>query len=136
MNSAKAELMEVRRLCLKICQLTREKEALLGITKKVSTNERVQTSAGNGGIEAVVVERERIQKNMDNTVSLYLAKRQQIIDRIHRTDKEAYMQVLYKRYIEGKKFEEIKREMHYEVSYIRKLHCKALHAYTNVMDKE
>nr|DAN47020.1 MAG TPA: Protein of unknown function (DUF722) [Caudoviricetes sp.] len=136
MNSAKAELMEVRRLCLKICQLTREKEALLGITKKVSTNERVQTSAGNGGIEAVVVERERIQKNIDNTVSLYLAKRQQIIDRIHRTDKEAYMQVLYKRYIEGKKFEEIKREMHYEVSYIRKLHCKALHAYTNVMDKE
>lgn len=136
MNSAKAELMEVRRLCLKICQLTREKEALLGITKKVSTNERVQTSAGNGGIEALVVERERIQKNIDNTVSLYLAKRQQIIDRIHRTDKEAYMQVLYKRYIEGKKFEEIKREMHYEVSYIRKLHCKALHAYTNVMDKE
>ena len=113
----------------------RERSAVR-ITKKVSTNERVQTSAGNGGIEAVVVERERIQKNIDNTVSLYLAKRQQIIDRIHRTDKEAYMQVLYKRYIEGKKFEEIKREMHYEVSYIRKLHCKALHAYTNVMDKE
>lgn len=136
MNSAKAELMEVRRLCLKIYQLTREKEALLGITKKISSNERVQTSAGNGGIEAVVVERERIQKNIDNTVSLYMDKRQQIIDRIHKTEKEAYMQVLYKRYIEGKKFEEIKREMHYEVSYIRKLHCKALHAYTNVMDKE
>lgn len=136
MNSAKAELMEVRRLCLKICQLTREKEALLGITKKVSTNERVQTSAGNGGIEAVVVERERIQKNIDKTVSLYMNKRQQIIDRIHRTDKEAYIQVLYKRYIEGKKYEEMKKEMHYEVSYLKKLHCKALNAYTNVMDKE
>lgn len=136
MNSAKAELMEVRRLCLKIYQLTREKEALLGITKKISSNERVQTSAGNGGIEAVVVERERIQKNIDKTVSVYMDKRQQIIDRIHKTDKEAYMQVLYKRYIEGKKFEEIKREMHYEVSYIRKLHCKALRAYTNVMNKE
>lgn len=136
MNSAKAELMEVRRLCLKIYQLTREKEALLGITKKISSNERVQTSAGNGGIEAVVVERERIQKNIDKTVSLYMNKRQQIIDRIHRTDKEAYIQVLYKRYIEGKKYEEMKREMHYEVSYLKKLHGKALNAYTNVMDKE
>ncbi|MBF1259921.1 MAG: hypothetical protein HXM39_01255 [Lachnoanaerobaculum sp.] len=136
MNSAKAELMEVRRLCLKIYQLTREKEALLGITKKTSSNERVQTSAGNGGIEAVVVERERIQKNIDKTVSLYMNKRQQIIDRIHRTDKEAYIQVLYKRYIEGKKYEEMKREMHYEVSYLKKLHGKALNAYTNVMDKE
>lgn len=128
--------MEVRRLCLKIYQLTREKEALLGITKKTSSNERVQTSAGNGGIEAVVVERERIQKNIDKTVSLYMNKRQQIIDRIHRTDKEAYIQVLYKRYIEGKKYEEMKREMHYEVSYLKKLHGKALNAYTNVMDKE
>lgn len=136
MNSAKAELMEVRRLCLKIYQLTREKEALLGITKKTSSNERVQTSAGSGGIEAVVVERERIQKNIDKTVSLYMNKRQQIIDRIHRTDKEAYIQVLYKRYIEGKKYEEMKREMHYEVSYLKKLHGKALNAYTNVMDKE
>lgn len=136
MNSAKAELMEVRRLCLKIYQLTREKEALLGITKKISSNERVQTSAGNGGIEAVVVERERIQKNIDKTVSLYMNKRQQIIDRIHRTDKEAYIQVLYKRYIEGKKYEEMKREMHYEVSYLKKIHGKALNAYTNVMDKE
>lgn len=128
--------MEVRRLCLKIYQLTREKEALLGITKKTSSNERVQTSAGNGGIEAVVVERERIQKNIDKTVGLYMNKRQQIIDRIHRTDKEAYIQVLYKRYIEGKKYEEMKREMHYEVSYLKKLHGKALNAYTNVMDKE
>ena len=136
MNSAKAELMEVRRLCLKIYQLTREKEVLLGITKKTSSNERVQTSAGNGGIEAVVVERERIQKNIDKTVGLYMNKRQQIIDRIHRTDKEAYIQVLYKRYIEGKKYEEMKREMHYEVSYLKKLHGKALNAYTNVMDKE
>ena len=136
MNSSKAELIEVRRLCLKIYQLTREKEALLGITKKISSNERVQTSAGNGGIEAVVVERERIQKNIDKTVSLYMNKRQQIIDRIHRTDKEAYIQVLYKRYIEGKKYEEMKREMHYEVSYLKKIHCKALNAYTNVMDKE
>ena len=136
MNSAKAELMEVRRLCLKIYQLTREKEALLGITKKISSNERVQTSAGNGGIEAVVVERERIQKNIDKTINLYMNKRQQIIDRIHRTDKEAYIQVLYKRYIEGKKYEEMKIEMHYEVSYLKKLHGKALNAYTNVMDKE
>ena len=66
-------------------------------------------------------------------MSLYISERQQIIDRIHQTDKEEYIQVLYKRYIEGKDFEEIKREMHYEVSYLRKLHVKALNAYIKTM---
>lgn len=133
MNSAKAELLEVRKLCLKIYQLYREKESLLGITRNIKSDERVQTSTGNGGLEATVLERDRIQKEIDKAMSLYISERQQIIDRIHRTDKEEYIQVLYKRYIEGKDFKEIKREMHYEVSYLRKLHIKALNAYIKIM---
>lgn len=133
MNSAKAELLEVRKLCLKIYQLYREKESLLGITRNIKSDERVQTSTGSGGLEATVLERDRIQKEIDKTMSLYISERQQIIDRIHQTDKEEYIQVLYKRYIEGKDFEEIKREMHYEVSYLRKLHVKALNAYIKTM---
>ena len=133
MNSAKAELLEVRKLCLKIYQLYREKESLLGITRNIKSDERVQTSTGSGGLEATVLERDRIQKEIDKAMSLYISERQQIIDRIHRTDKEEYIQVLYKRYIEGKDFKEIKREMHYEVSYLRKLHVKALNAYNKIM---
>lgn len=133
MNSAKAELLEVRKLCLKIYQLYREKESLLGITRNIKSDERVQTSTGSGGLEATVLERDRIQKEIDKAMSLYISERQQIIDRIHRTDKEEYIQVLYKRYIEGKDFKEIKREMHYEVSYLRKLHVKAINAYIKIM---
>lgn len=133
MNSAKAELLEVRKLCLKIYQLYREKESLLGITRNIKSDERVQTSTGSGGLEATVLERDRIQKEIDKAMSLYISERQQIIDRIHRIDKEEYIQVLYKRYIEGKDFKEIKREMHYEVSYLRKLHIKALNAYIKTM---
>ena len=133
MNSAKAELLEVRKLCLKIYQLYREKESLLGITRNIKSDERVQTSTGSGGLEATVLERDRIQKEIDKAMSLYISERQQIIDRIHRTDKEEYIQVLYKRYIEGKDFKEIKREMHYEVSYLRKLHIKALNASIKTM---
>lgn len=133
MNYAKAELLEVRKLCLKIYQLYREKESLLGITRNIKSDERVQTSTGSGGLEATVLERDRIQKEIDKAMSLYISERQQIIDRIHQTDKEEYIQVLYKRYIEGKDFEEIKREMHYEVSYLRKLHVKALNAYIKTM---
>lgn len=133
MNSAKAELLEVRKLCLKIYQLYREKESLLGITRNIKPDEKVQTSTGSGGLEATVLERDRIQKEIDKAMSLYISERQQIIDRIHRTDKEEYIQVLYKRYIEGKDFKEIKREMHYEVSYLRKLHIKALNAYIKIM---
>lgn len=133
MNSAKAELLEVQKLCLKIYQLYREKESLLGITRNIKSDEKVQTSTGSGGLEATVLERDRIQKEIDKAMSLYISERQQIIDRIHQTDKEEYIQVLYKRYIEGKDFKEIKREMHYEVSYLRKLHVKALNAYIKTM---
>ena len=133
MNSAKAELLGVRKLCVKIYQLYREKESLLGITRNIKSDERVQTSTGSGGLEATVLERDRIQKEIDKAMSLYISERQQIIDRIHRTDREEYIQVLYKRYIEGKDFKEIKREMHYEVSYLRKLHVKALNAYIKIM---
>ena len=133
MNSAKAELLEVQKLCLKIYQLYREKESLLGITRNIKSDERVQTSTGSGGLEATVLERDRIQKEIDKAMSLYISERQQIIDRMHRIDKEEYIQVLYKRYIEGKDFKEIKREMHYEVSYLRKLHVKALNAYIKTM---
>ena len=133
MNSAKVELLEVRKLCLKIYQLYREKESLLGITRSIKSDERVQTSASSGRLEATVMERDRIQREIDKTMTIYISKRQQIIDRIHETDKEEYIQVLYKRYIEGKDFEEIKREMHYEVSYLRKLHVKALNAYIKTM---
>ena len=48
MNSAKVELLEVRKLCLKIYQLYREKESLLGITRSIKSDERVQTSASSG----------------------------------------------------------------------------------------
>lgn len=133
MNSAKAELLGVRKLCVKIYHLYREKESLLGITRNIKSDEKVQTSTGSGGLEATVLERDRIQKEIDKAMSLYISERQQIIDRIHRIDKEEYIQVLYKRHIEGKSFEAIKREMHYEVSYLRKLHSKALNAYIKTM---
>ena len=130
MNSAKAELLGVRKLCVKIYHLYREKESLLGITRNIKSDEKVQTSTGSGGLEATVLKRDRIQKEIDKAMSLYISERQQIIDRI---DKEEYIQVLYKRHIEGKSFEAIKREMHYEVSYLRKLHSKALNAYIKIM---
>lgn len=133
MNSAKAELLGVRKLCVKIYHLYREKESLLGITRNIKSDEKVQTSTGSGGLEATVLERDRIQKEIDKAMSLYISERQQIIDRIHQLDKEEYIQVLYKRHIEGKSFEAIKREMHYEVSYLRKLHSKALNAYIKIM---
>ena len=82
MNSAKAELLEVRKLCLKIYQLYREKESLLGITRNIKPDEKVQTSTGSGGLEATVLERDRIQKEIDKAMSLYISERQQIIDSI------------------------------------------------------
>lgn len=52
--------------------------------------------------------------------------RHKIIGEIQALDRPEYMQVLYKRYVENKRLEEIAREMNYDDVYIRRLHGRAL----------
>ena len=59
--------------------------------------------------------------------------RHKIIGEIQSLDRPEYMQVLYKRYVEEKHWEEISVEMGYSCDHIRHLHGWALHEFGKLM---
>lgn len=53
-------------------------------------------------------------------------KKEEIYKIIMSIDKPEYKQILHKRYIQGKKWEEIEAELHYAGQHIHRLHKKAV----------
>lgn len=56
-------------------------------------------------------------------------KRHEVINRIHNLDNPLYMQVLFRRYIQGKGMDDIRKDMKKSYNYILKLHGQALDAF-------
>ena len=70
-------------------------------------------------------ERENIETSLKRIEELEAQKRE-----IHRIipsiTNPSYKQILHKRYVQGKKWEEISEELHYEIQHIHRLHKKAV----------
>ncbi len=56
----------------------------------------------------------------------YLDKERKIINEIQQLKKPKYVQLLYKKYVQFKKLEDIAAEMNYTYQYTRELHGQAL----------
>lgn len=54
------------------------------------------------------------------------AKKEEIFKIIMSIEKPEYKQILHKRYIQGKKWEEIEKELHYAGQHIHRLHKNAI----------
>lgn len=76
--------------------------------------------------EQAVVQSLDLAEEIAGLIKKYTDLKHQIIGEIQSLDKPEYMQVLYKRYVENKRLEEIAREMNYDDVYIRRLHGRAL----------
>ena len=91
--------------------------------------ERVQSSPKGDKMAEDVIRMIDLQEQISAERAAYFKKKQEIVNRIHRMDEAAYIDVLIKRYVELKGFEVIAEEMHYSISYTYELHRKALHAF-------
>ena len=91
--------------------------------------ERVQSSPKGDKMAEDVIRMIDLQEQINAERAAYFKKKQEIVNRIHRMDEAAYIDVLIKRYVELKGFEVIAEEMHYSISYTYELHRKALHAF-------
>lgn len=91
--------------------------------------ERVQSSPKGDKMAEDVIRMIDLQEQIGAERAAYFKKKQEIVNRIHRMDEAAYIDVLIKRYVELKGFEVIAEEMHYSISYTYELHRKALHAF-------
>lgn len=66
----------------------------------------------------------------------FAVKRNHIIKLIHSLSDARYIEILYKRYVEYKSFEDIAAEMHYSYSHIRRMHKKAIAAFEEIFVKK
>ena len=62
-------------------------------------------------------------------IDSYTELKHKIINEIHQLADKRYVDILYKRYVDGMKFEQIALEMNYEYKWTCSLHGRALLAF-------
>ena len=110
----------------KIIEIGQLKELCYGVKGAVSTDERVQTSLDPDKIGNAYAKIDEMERNLDEDIDNYLAKKNEIISQIDSMKDETLYMVLFARYIEKKTFEVIATELHYSFRQITRLHGKAL----------
>ena len=70
-------------------------------------------------------EREALKCSMER-IEMLEKQREEIFNVINAINNPTYKQILYKRYVLGKKWEEISEELFYESQHIHRLHKKAI----------
>lgn len=123
---AKDYLLQLRSLDTRINQKIRELDQLRQISSLSSINystERVQSTRSKEApfvkvIHKIVVLEREINQQIDNFVD----KKHLIINQIQELRDTRFINVLYKRYVEYKRYEDIAKEIGYSFDYVKELH--------------
>lgn len=132
-------LMQIRKLRVLIDQ--REKELDLLAEKNLSALSGIDYSrisvkgsrSGGAPFEQTAIKAADLGEEVAALIRKYTDLQHKIIGEIQSLDRPEYMQVLYKRYVEEKHWEEISVEMGYSCDHIRHLHGWALHEFGKLM---
>ena len=128
--SAKEYLGEIRRLTAVIDSYQRSIDILRsdieGIRGISYDKDRVQSTASDSTILNQIIRLEELAGKMGDVMIERAKKRAEITSQITLMPNRNYMQILFKRYVEFKKFELIAVEMGYSYDYVRELHGQAL----------
>ena len=127
--------MQVRKLRIQIEQRQKELDWLterkLGAVPGIDYSKIPVKGARRVGasFEQAVIEALDLTEEIAGLIRKYTDLQHRIIGEIQQLDRPEYMQVLYKRYVEEKRWEEISIEMGYSCDHIRHLHGWALRAF-------
>lgn len=124
---AKEYLQQIRILESSIQQRKKELDTLQEIATTIKsfdyTKDRVQVSPS--GEASFVKTAERVAV-LDDEISRLEDERLEIIASIDSTGDRRYIEVLYRRYVDGQAFDKIAKAMHYHIGTVYKLHSSAL----------
>ena len=134
--TAKEYLQQLHKLDVIIEQRIQEKsdlrERLSSIGSFDYAKERVQTSFPEGaGYEKQIMKVIDLEKEIDYLIDNYVNLKHTIIGQLHELRNGKYIEILYKRYVENKKLEQIAIEMDYSYNHIRHIHGYALQEFWN-----
>lgn len=119
----------------KLSEISQLRELSISISA-ISNEERVQTSPNFDKIGSSIAKIYEMESNLDKMIDDYLLKKERIIAQIETMEDENTYNILFSRYIEGKKFEKIATEMEYSWRQIIRLHGKALQQFEKKYGEE
>jgi len=135
MHGAKEYLQSVQRMERIIDQKRREIAALTSLGATDYSGAKVQ-SGPSRTTENRALRYGKLIAELEKEVDRYVERRREIVLQIQSMDNTAYMELLYKRYVEGKKLELIAVEMNYSYARTRHLHGYALIAFGQQIDTQ
>lgn len=128
-NEAKEYLQQVRRAKIHIDSLQEEIETMKELAISIgaiSQGEKVMSSVSQDKMADIICKIEDRMAELKDKVTEYIQLRAEVMATISKVDNDDYQQILYKRYCQMKKWEEIALEMSYTYQWVCKLHGRAL----------
>ena len=127
--TAKEYLNQVRNLETKMKILKEEIDTLRELvvsTGAVQQEERVMSSGAQDRMAETICKINEKEEEWNNLMREFALTRAEVIISIQKLNNSDYEQILYKRYCQGKKWEEIALDMNYSYQWVCKLHGRAL----------
>lgn len=137
MGSAKEYLEGIKKLDNIINSLIAEYEMLKDMSTKITAStegERVQASGSQERMADMVARMVDCQNNINYNIDKYINMRMNILEVLQLLDNADHIAVLYKRYYEYKKWEQIAGEMQMGWRGTLKLHGRALNAMDKILE--
>lgn len=134
--TSKEYLQQIRADDLRIEQKIKEYESLL--SRKASlvgmdyTVDRVQTSPDGTGFTKIVDRLVDLQQEINDDIDAFCDSQHKKISEIHKLSKPEYIEVLFKRYVEGQALEQIAADMGYSYNWCCHIHGEALKEFEKV----
>lgn len=128
-QTAKEYLNQVRNLETKMKILKEEIDTLREMvvsTGAVQQQERVMSSGAQGRMAETICKINEKEEEWNQLMREFALARAEVIISIQKLNNTDYEQILYKRYCQSKKWEEIAMEMNYSYQWVCKLHGRAL----------
>ena len=130
--NTKQYLNQVRRYDRMISNKLSEIYQLKTLATSISVatdGDRVQSSGNKDRMGNTVARLVDLERETDKLIQVYTEKRQVIISQIDSMEDMNFYDVLFHRYIEGKKFEAISEDIHYSWRQVMRIHDDALAAF-------
>lgn len=128
-NKAKEYLQQVRKAQLHISSLQEEIETMKELAVSIGAmnqDEKVLSSVSQDKMADIICKIEDRMTELKDKVTEYIQLRAEVMATISKVDNDDYQQILYKRYCQMKKWEEIALDMSYTWRWVIKLHGRAL----------
>lgn len=134
---AKEYLQQLKRLDTLIDQKIKELNELRSMSTVGAVDystERVQSShSQDAPFVRIVHKMIELEQEINSEIDTFVDKKHRIINQIQKLKNPDYISLLFKRYVEFKKFETIAIEMNYTYQYILNMHGYALKTFEEIM---